>query len=56
MRIFEYFLLDGEEGLLHVLYRMLDFKQDKLCTLSEMELICFLRTDLIMECIMENGI
>jgi len=26
MRIFEYFLLDGEEGLLHVLFKMLEMK------------------------------
>lgn len=56
MRIFEYFLLDGEEGLLHVLYKMLDFKADKLCTITEMELLIYLRTDLIKECITEYGV
>ena len=56
MRIFEFFLLDGEKGLLNVLYRMLDLKGAKICTLTEMALINYLRTDLIMECITEQGI
>ena len=56
MRIFEFFLLDGEKGLLNVLYRMLDFKCDKICSLTEMQLMVYLRTDVIMECIQENGI
>lgn len=51
MRIFEAFILEGEEALLRVLYRMLDYKGDKLCGLREMELIKFLRTDMINETI-----
>ena len=30
MRIFEMFILDGEEALLRVLYRMLDLKKDNI--------------------------
>ena len=56
MRIFEFFLLDGEKGLLNVLYRMLDLKWEKICGLTEMQLMLYLRTDVIMECIQENGI
>ena len=56
MRIFEMFILDGEEALLRVLYRMLDLKQEKICKLKEVELIMYLRTDIINECINENGI
>ena len=56
MRIFEFFLMRGEHGLLHVLYRMLDLKWQKICSLKEMALMQFLRTDLIMECINEHGI
>jgi len=56
MRIFESFLLDGEEALLRVLYRMLELKAEKLCSLTEIELIMFLRTDIINECIEEQGI
>lgn len=51
MRIFESFILDGEEALLRVLYRMLELKGDKLCSLTEIGLIQYLRTDLINECI-----
>ena len=56
MRIFESFILDGEEALLRVLYRMLELKGDKLCSLTEIGLIQYLRTDLINECIEEEGI
>ena len=56
MRIFETFLLDGETALLRVLYRMLDMKGYKICKLIEMDLIMYLRTDIINECIEENGI
>lgn len=56
MRIFEMFILDGEEALLRVLYRMLDLKQEKICAMKEVQLIMFLRTDIINECIEEHGI
>jgi hypothetical protein len=56
MRIFEMFILDGEQALLRVLYRMLDLKGDKICSLKEVELMIFLRTDIINECIAEHGI
>lgn len=56
MRIFESFLLDGEDTLLRVLFQMLRLKADKICQLTEMALIQYLRTDLINECICEYGI
>ena len=56
MRIFEYFILDGEESLLRILYRLIDLKGDKICSLQEMALMTYLRTDLINECIQEYGI
>jgi hypothetical protein len=56
MRIFEMFILDGEEALLRVLYRMLDLKKEKICTKKEVELIIYLRTAIIEECIAEHGI
>ena len=56
MRIFEMFILDGENSLLRVLYRMLDLKGEKICQLREVELMIFLRTDIINECIAEHGI
>ena len=56
MRIFESFLLDGEDTLLRVLFQMLRLKGEKICELKEMELIQYLRTDLINECISQYGI
>lgn len=56
MRIFEYFILDGENSLLRILYRLIDLKGNKICGLSEMALMSYLRTDLINECIEEVGI
>ena len=55
MRIMEFFILDGEQALLKVLYKMIDLKSAKICTLEEIELIMYLRTNMINECINENG-
>ena len=55
MRIFEFFILDGEDSLLRILYRLIDLKADKICELQEMALMSYLRTDLINECISEYG-
>jgi len=56
MRIFEYFILEGEQGLLNILYRMLDLKVDKICRLEEMQLMSYLRSGFVTECIEEYGI
>lgn len=56
MRIFEYFILDGDAALMNILWRILDLKGDRICELIEMELIQYLRTDIINECIEEHGI
>lgn len=52
MRIFEFFILEGEKALLNILYRMLDLRGEKLITLVEIELMQYLRTDMINECIL----
>ena len=31
MRIMEFFILDGEQALLKVLYKMIDLKSEKIC-------------------------
>ena len=56
MRIFEAFILDGEQALLRVLYRMIEMKQHKILQMEEIELIMYLRTNIINECIQEEGI
>ena len=55
MRILEAFILDGEQALLKILYKMLDMKQKKICGMTEIELIMYLRTNLINECIEDCG-
>lgn len=39
MRIFEYFILDGEQALMNILWRILELKGHCICDLVEMELI-----------------
>jgi hypothetical protein len=56
MRIFESFMLDGEEALLTILYKMLEKRSHKILQMEDMELITYLRTDIINECIREEGI
>jgi hypothetical protein len=56
MRIFEFFILEGEKALLNILFRMLDLRGEKLITLVEIELMQYLRTDIINECILQYGI
>ena len=49
-------MLDGEEALLRILYKMLEKRQHKILDMEDMELITYLRTDIINECIKEEGI
>ena len=49
-------MLDGEEALLRILYKMIEKRQHKILQMEEMELITYLRTDIINECIREDGI
>lgn len=55
MRIMEFFILDGEQALLKVLYKMIEMKCEKILALEEIELIMYLRTNMINECIAETG-
>lgn len=56
MRIFESFVLDGEQALLRVLYKMIELNTKKILQMDEIELIMYLRTDLMNDCIREHGI
>lgn len=55
MRILESFILDGEQALLKTLYKMIEMKKDKICAMEDVELIMYLRTNLINECINDCG-
>jgi hypothetical protein len=57
MRIMEFFILDGEQALLRVLYKLIQLKANKILSLDDqISLIMYLRTDMINECIAEYGI
>ena len=56
MRIFEFFILDGEEALLRVLFKIIHLQQDKILEKEEFELITYLRTEILNDCIAEYGI
>lgn len=53
MRIFEYFLFDGEQALFKVLFNMLDYQEERICSKTEIDLMLFLRTDIITSMIEE---
>ena len=53
VRIFECFLFEGEKALLKVLFKMLAHKRKKIMELKEFELLQYLRTDMVIECIRE---
>jgi hypothetical protein len=55
-RIFECFILDGEIALIRVLLRMLYCKRDRILELKECELLTYLRSGMIVECVSEMQI
>lgn len=55
-RIFECFILDGEIALIRVLLRMLYCKRDRILELKECELLNYLRSGMIVECVSEMQI
>ena len=52
-RIFELFLLDGEQILIDLIAAMLQIKKQKIVTLEELDLMNFLRKDMVQECFNE---
>lgn len=50
-RIFEMFLLDGESLLVKFLVRMIRYKEKKIITLYEGELLKYIRSGMIQECL-----
>lgn len=55
-RIFEFFLIEGEVVLVRVLFKMLDHKRKKILRLKEYELLNYIRTTMVVECIEELSI
>jgi uncharacterized protein YeeX (DUF496 family) len=53
--LFEAFIVEGELALINTLFRMLDHKREKILELSD-NLLDYLRTDMILECIEELSI
>jgi hypothetical protein len=52
-RIFEYFIVEGETVLLKIIFNMLRHKRKKILGLFEGDLMSFMRTDIIVECVDE---
>lgn len=50
VRVFEMFLLDGEQLLIKMLVRMVKIKEKKILTLYELDLLKYLRSEMIQEC------
>lgn len=55
-RIFECFILDGETALNKVLLRMLYSKRETILKLRECELLQYLRSGMIVECVKDMEI
>jgi hypothetical protein len=56
-RFFEAFLFEGETVLLRILFKLLNHKRKKILTLSrDQDLLKYLKTDIVMECIDELSI
>lgn len=47
------FLLDGEKLLVKFLVRMIKYKEKKICQLYELELLKYIRSTMIQECLKE---
>jgi|LauGreDrversion4_2_1035121.scaffolds.fasta_scaffold333382_2 hypothetical protein len=52
-RIFECFLLDGEIAIVKILLRMLYIKREKILCLQECDLLNYIRTGMVIECVLE---
>ena len=50
-RLFEMFILDGEQSFIHLLLRMIELRQDEMYTLTDVSLQNYIHTDLIAKCI-----
>lgn len=51
LHVFEMFLLDGEKFLIKMLVRMVRLKTKKILGLHELELLKFIKTEMIQECL-----
>jgi hypothetical protein len=56
VRVFELFLLEGERLLIKLLMRMIKLKQKKLLTLYELDLLRYIRSEMIQECLKEKSL
>ena len=56
MRIFDLFLLEGEQAIVDLLIGTIELKTEKILELNEIFLMNYLRKDMIKECFEENTI
>lgn len=55
-RIFETFIVEGETALVKIIFKMLYHKKDKIMSLTDIDLLEYLRSGIIVECIEELSI
>ena len=55
-RLFEIFILDGEQSLIKVILRMIDLKKDEIMRREDQELQRYILSDMIQECVEEFSI
>ena len=56
MRIFELFLLDGEQILVDIIAGMILHKKQQVLELNDLELMNYLRKDMVQECLSEMSV
>lgn len=52
-RIFELFLLEGEEFIIRFLFKMIKLKQKKILDMRDLECMHYMRQGMVLECINE---
>ena len=56
MRIFEMFILDGEQIIVDLIAVMLDLRRDKLLELTELALMNYIRKDIVSDVFSEHSV
>ena len=56
VKVFELYLLDGEKVLVELLAGMILHKKEKIIELEDLELMNYLRKDMVQECLSEMSV
>lgn len=55
-RIFDVFLLDGEEVIIRLLLKMIKLKQNQIIKKKELDLLQYMRKGMVVECVQEHSL